>query len=512
MFSSSDADFEPVTNIDALTWLVGRNGRKMDPDGVPYVPVYEGKMVGIYDHRQADIVINPNNPSRQAQEQAVDVQEKKDPCRLAIPQYWLREDLVRRKRFNPAQNDWTLAFCDVTSATNERTCIAGILPLCGLTRSMPAIYLKSGSARDALMLHSILSSLPLDYYARLKVATNHLTQGILEGLPIPSIKRVDEFAKSIGAVQFVDRRALELTYTAWDLLPFAADLGCSGPPFRWDDDRRFLLRCELDALYSHVYGLSRGDVFYVLETFPSIRRKDEAAHGEYRTKRVILEVYDAMAEAERSGATYQTRLDPPAADPRVAHTWAVTAAAQSVPRPQPMLVPSLDSVASGAWATPPGIQPGNFVLLAVTEVLHRCGGPADPRRVWMAAHFVRNPAMALAFLDKARLKDWVRVIGPGAQPVPNNVVDISRFRRDATDQLWGDAIIYLKSIGSLVESSGLWSVTSAALSPADEEWLAGRAEIAVRLASKLVDEEETELRLAEFLRSVEDGTARRAVS
>ena len=41
---------------------------------------------------------------------------------------------------------------------------------------------------------------------------------------------------------------------------------------------------------------------------------------------------------------------------------------------------------------------------------------------------------------------------------------------------------------------------------------AGRAEIAVQLASKLGDEEETELRLAEFLRSVEDGTARRAVS
>ncbi len=177
-----------------------------------------------------------------------------------------------------------------------------------------------------------------------------------------------------------------------------------------------------------------------------------------------------------------------------------------------MLAPSLDLVANGAWATPPGIQPGNFVLLAVTEVLHRIGGPVDPHRVWMAVHFVRNPAMALAFLDKARMKDWARVIGPGAQPVQKNVIDISRFRRGATDQLWGDAIIYLKSIGALVESSGQWSVTSAALSPADEEWLAGRAEIAVRLASKLADEEETELRLAEFLRSVEDGTARRAVS
>jgi hypothetical protein len=58
---------------------------------------------------------------------------------------------------------------------------------------------------------------------------------------------------------------------------------------------------------------------YVLDTFPIIQRKDEAAHGEYRTKRIILEIYDAMAEAERTGVLYQTRLDPPPADPRKAH-------------------------------------------------------------------------------------------------------------------------------------------------------------------------------------------------
>ena len=38
-----------------------------------------------------------------------------------------------------------------------------------------------------------------------------------------------------------------------------------------------------------------------------------------RTKRVILEIYDAMAEAIRAGAPYCTLLDPPPADPRVAH-------------------------------------------------------------------------------------------------------------------------------------------------------------------------------------------------
>jgi hypothetical protein len=33
---------------------------------------------------------------------------------------------------------------------------------------------------------------------------------------------------------------------AWDLELFAKDCGFDGPPFRWDEDRRFLIRAELD--------------------------------------------------------------------------------------------------------------------------------------------------------------------------------------------------------------------------------------------------------------------------
>ena len=57
-----------------------------------------------------------------------------------------------------------------------------------------------------------------------------------------------------------------------------------------------------------------------MDTFPIVRRKDEEEfNGEYRTKRVILEIYDAMQEATRTGHPYQTRLDPPPTDTRVAH-------------------------------------------------------------------------------------------------------------------------------------------------------------------------------------------------
>ena len=133
-------------------------------------------------------------------------------------------------------------------------------------------------------------------------------------------------------------RVLELTYTAWDLEPFAQDCGWDGPPFRWDDERRFLLRCELDAAFFHLYLGTEADwresgtkelreafptprhaVDYIMETFPIVKRKDEAAHGHYRTKDIILEIYDAMTDAIRTGQPYKTRLDPPPADPRCCH-------------------------------------------------------------------------------------------------------------------------------------------------------------------------------------------------
>ena len=110
---------------------------------------------------------------------------------------------------------------------------------------------------------------------------------------------------------FIESRVLELTYTAWDMAPFARDLGDDGPPFRWDEDRRFLLRAELDAAFFHLYGIDRDDVDYIMETFPIVKRKDIAAHGTYRTKDKILEIYDAMAKATQTGKPYQTILDPP---------------------------------------------------------------------------------------------------------------------------------------------------------------------------------------------------------
>ena len=58
------------------------------------------------------------------------------------------------------------------------------------------------------------------------------------------------------------------------------------------------LRARLDALYFHLYGLTREDASYVLDTFPIVRRQDMAAFGKYRTKEMVLAYMSALAAGD----------------------------------------------------------------------------------------------------------------------------------------------------------------------------------------------------------------------
>jgi len=99
---------------------------------------------------------------------------------------------------------------------------------------------------------------------------------------------------------------LELVYTAYDLKPYAYDLGFEGEPFQWNEGRRALLRAELDAYYAHLYGLTREELRYILdpedvygedfpgETFRVLKDREIRNYGEYRTRRLVLEAWDKL--------------------------------------------------------------------------------------------------------------------------------------------------------------------------------------------------------------------------
>ena len=120
----------------------------------------------------------------------------------------------------------------------------------------------------------------------------------LEQLPVIANDIYERCFGPSTARDLVRDHVLRLTYTAHDMAPFARDLGYDGPPFVWNQEERRHLRARLDALYFHLYGLSREDARYVLDTFPIVRKQDEAAFGRYRTRDLILAYMNALAAGD----------------------------------------------------------------------------------------------------------------------------------------------------------------------------------------------------------------------
>lgn len=260
------------------------------------------------------------------------------PACFEAPEF-LARDLV--ERFSPK---WFLGWRDITNSTNERTLIASVVPRVAVGHTAPLAFCPGVTPRMMTCLLANLNTIAADYVARQKVGGTHITYNLLKQFPIAP---PDQFMAGMLCVSlraqdpfqtWLTPRILELVYTAHDLTPLARDCGYDGPPFVWDDERRFEIRCQLDAAFFHLYLPCEPDgswrqaenetpqqlaalkghfpqprhaVDYILDQFPIVRQKDEQAHGSYRTKERILAIYDAMLAAQRSGHPYQTTLNPP---------------------------------------------------------------------------------------------------------------------------------------------------------------------------------------------------------
>ena len=263
-----------------------------------YLPLYEGKMVQAFDHRAASVVVNPENLNRPAQPREASLSEHTNPAWLPEPQFWVGADSFEW----PEELGWTVGFKDVTAPTNVRTMIAALLPAAAFGNTFPVLIPDSVEVaryKDvAWLLAACLNSLPFDFVARQKVQGQHLNWFILEQLPVIAAHGYDQRFGDRTARDLVRDHVLRLTYTANDMAPFARDLGYDGPPFIWDEEERCHLRARLDALHFHLYGLPREDASYVLDTFPIVRRNDEASFGKYRTKEMILAYMNALAAGD----------------------------------------------------------------------------------------------------------------------------------------------------------------------------------------------------------------------
>lgn len=277
-----------------------------------YVPLYEAKLMHQFDHRWATY---ENGETRDLTDA-----EKDNPDLTVTPRYWVPKAQVDETLDGKWDRGWLIGFRDIARATDERTAICTVLPRTAIGHKVPLI-LGEPAAANPECLSGNLCSLALDFVARSKVGGTSLGFFILYQFPIlpPSIYfRTYPWTNTQTAADWMRSRALELTYTALDLRAFAEDMGFGGLPFHWDIERRFAIRCELDAAFFHLYGIGREDLQHIMETFSILKRKDEHNYGEYRTKHVILDIYDEMATAINTGAPYRTHLNPPPGDPRAA--------------------------------------------------------------------------------------------------------------------------------------------------------------------------------------------------
>ena len=263
-----------------------------------YLPLYEGKMVQAFDHRAASVVINPRNLHRPAQPRDATLEEHENREWLPNPQFWVSVDTIGW----PEGLHWAVSFKDVTSPTNERTMIAAVVPMSGFGNTLPLLMPEGADINtyneDAWLLVSCLNSMVFDYAARQKVQGQHLNWYIVEQIPVIESQEYNRRFGDETAREVVKDHVLRLTYTAHDMAPFAQDLGYDGPPFAWNEEERRHLRARLDALYFHLYGLTRDDAAYVLGTFPIVCREDKKDFGRYRTKEMILAYMNALAAGD----------------------------------------------------------------------------------------------------------------------------------------------------------------------------------------------------------------------
>jgi hypothetical protein len=269
-----------------------------------HLPMYESKLMHSYNHRYAYYISERRDDTKYSS-----TSDLRDPSYRTRWRYSIGIEAVQEKLAGLWDRDWLLGWGDVARNNDERTLIATILPLAGTDYTLRIGFPKN--YRHVAYLTALFNSFIIDFLLRLRQGGLHVADYILEQLPIPDPLALSSFD------DWIVSSVIELSYTSYDVQCFARDMGESGQPFCWNDERRFLIRAELDALFFRLYGIEREDVDYIMETFPIVKRKDVAKHGSYRTKEMILAFYDCMAAADAASVPYESTITPaPGLGPR----------------------------------------------------------------------------------------------------------------------------------------------------------------------------------------------------
>jgi hypothetical protein len=297
--------FRSAAQLRGDGWTL--NGNIFERGGDRMLPLYEAKMFHHFNHRWTTYVGEGDRN--------VTAEELADAGFEPMSRHWIPAEAVSERLSGEGTDAKVLAaWRNVGRTTDFRTCIASLIPHCATGNSALLAFPARGD-RAQLLLVTSWSSFAFDFVARQKLGGANFNYFIMEQLPVPA---PETFAKpstwdadsTLG--DWIARRSAALFASS---VSMAAALGYRST-ITWKGSQRGLWRMELDAAMFHLYGYSRDEVAYVMDTFPIVARRDRQAEGladddpNWRTKRLILARYDELAEHARAGTTYVSP-DPP---------------------------------------------------------------------------------------------------------------------------------------------------------------------------------------------------------
>jgi hypothetical protein len=262
-----------------------------------FLPLYEAKMVQIYDHRAAGVVVNAENWMRQGQTDETSAVQHQNPEFTVEPRWWVDSKNIINVLGDQSQSAY-ISYKDVTSATNMRTMIAAFIPFVGVLNSAPLMLVgKKISEKRQTCLLANLNSFAMDFVARQKVGGVHLNFFIVEQLPVFVPDFYSEkcaWDKKQTLEKWISERVLKLTCTSNDMRPLAKAAEFKEGVHKWKEDERSELMAELDAAYFLLYGIKREDVEYILSTFSGTQAEEKSIFKSGWPFERILRHYDIL--------------------------------------------------------------------------------------------------------------------------------------------------------------------------------------------------------------------------
>lgn len=410
-------------------------------DGRQVYPLYEGKMFWHFDHRYGTYENQTEKQANKGVLPRVTNEQHAAPYYQIQPRYWIDASLTESALSEEASHRWFFTWRDL--GPSERSLVGTIIPRTAAGHKAP-LMICDHSPEERVVLATVLSSLVADYGVRQK--TNAMTFFVVEQAAVLERSSLleDLFWLGGSARDWLLPRAFELFYTNNELSALCQDIGRDHPPFVWNAERRTLIQAEIDAAMFHLYGLNGGQADWVLDSFTVLQKYEERDHGEFRTKRLVLAAYDAMAQAKAAGTAYISPLSPPPADPSLCHPSSVA----GTPRIE---LPVLDSLREGAWAWPSQTQPQQRLGYAAQYALWLSDPAQDTSLMRVLIACVAEPALLTPLLSDEDRAHWNRLVGPEAQPAQG-----ATRLRPAINGAWRNAFETLISSGQLEERGGDW--------------------------------------------------------